>query len=209
MALKKKLAMGIATGALAVSMIGGGTYAYFNDVETSVNEFAAGTLDLAVNPETIISVNNLKPGDSMNRTFKLENNGSLDISQVFLTTNYTESVEGFGDHIVVDFLRNNDKGESIVFESLTLSTLKALSADAVDNTSPEIEKGQGNDKKNENGKKIYFQDGEKDGLKSRTSDQLEVRFRFNENNEDQNAYQGANLELYWTFTATQTAGVSK
>ena len=35
MSIKTKLAMGIATGALAVSMIGGGTYAYFNDVETS------------------------------------------------------------------------------------------------------------------------------------------------------------------------------
>ena len=37
MSIKKKLAMGIATGALAVSMIGGGTYAYFNDVETCKN----------------------------------------------------------------------------------------------------------------------------------------------------------------------------
>ena len=35
MSIKKKLAMGIATGALAVSMIGGGTYAYFNDVEVN------------------------------------------------------------------------------------------------------------------------------------------------------------------------------
>ena len=54
MSIKKKLAMGIATGALAVSMIGGGTYAYFNDVETSENTFAAGTLDLAVNPEQLL-----------------------------------------------------------------------------------------------------------------------------------------------------------
>ena len=35
MSIKKKLAMGIATGALAVSMIGGGTYAYFSDSETN------------------------------------------------------------------------------------------------------------------------------------------------------------------------------
>lgn len=209
MDLRKKLAMSIATGALAVSMIGGGTYAYFNDVETSVNTFAAGTLDLAVNPTTIINVDNLKPGDWMERKFKLENNGSLDISQVFLTTDYTETVEGFGDHIVVDFLRNNDKGESVVIESLTLSQLKVLSADAVDNTSPLIEKGKGNEKKNENGKKIYFQNGEDDGLKHNSSDNMLVKFRFNENNEDQNAYQGANLELYWTFTAKQTAGESK
>ena len=109
MSIKKKLAMGIATGALAVSMIGGGTYAYFNDVETSTNTFAAGTLDLAVNPETIIDVNNLKPGDFMYRGFKLENNGSLDISKVLLTTDFTESVAGFADHIIVEFLINEDK----------------------------------------------------------------------------------------------------
>lgn len=170
MGLKKKLAMGIATGALAVSMIGGGTYAYFNDIETSVNTFAAGTLDLAVNPTTIIDVGNLKPGDWMDRKFKLENNGSLDISEVFLTTDYTESVPGFADHIVVEFLRNNDKGESVVFESLTLSELKVLSADAVDNTSPEKPdngngKGQGNNNKNDNGKKMVKRYGSKMGKK--------------------------------------------
>ena len=48
MSIKKKLAMGIATGALAVSMIGGGTYAYFNDVEANNSNFAAGTLDINV-----------------------------------------------------------------------------------------------------------------------------------------------------------------
>ena len=132
MSLKKKLAMSIATGALAVSMIGGGTYAYFSDVATSTNKFAAGTLDLAVNPATIINVDNLKPGDWMNRTFKLENNGSLDISEVLLTTAYTESVEGFGDQIVVDFLKNDDKADSKVIASKTLSELSTLSQDAVD-----------------------------------------------------------------------------
>ncbi|HJF33033.1 MAG TPA: CalY family protein [Sporosarcina psychrophila] len=198
MSIKKKLAMGIATGALAVSMIGGGTYAYFNDVETSVNTFAAGTLDLAVNPETIISVDNLKPGDWMNRTFKLENNGSLDISKVLLTTDYTESVAGFGDHIVVEFLRNDDKsgitGPSNLIVSKKLSELKNMSADAVKNESP---------------KWFGWQDGEKSGLKAGSKDNMYVKFRFNDNGQDQNAYQDANLELKWTFDAQQTAGESK
>lgn len=208
MGLKKKLAMSVATGALAVSMIGGGTYAYFNDTEVSTNSFAAGTLDLAVNPTTIITVDNLKPGDWMNRKFTLENKGSLDISEVFLTTDYNESVAGFADQIVVEFLKNIDKNNSVVIDRMTLSELSALSADAVDNTSPEIEKGQGNIYKNEKGKKIYFQDGEKDGLKHGNEDQMEVRFVFKDEG-DQNAYQGANLTLNWTFTATQTAGESK
>ncbi|KAA0955499.1 cell division protein FtsN [Sporosarcina sp. ANT_H38] len=198
MNIKKKLAMGIATGALAVSMIGGGTYAYFNDVETSVNTFAAGTLDLAVNPETIIDVSNIKPGDWMYRNFKLENNGSLDISKVLLTTEFTESVGGFGDHIVVEFLINEDKssllGPSNVIDSMTLSELANMSADAVKNESP---------------KWFGWQGGEDSGLKAGTKDNLHVMFRFNDNNEDQNAYQGANLELKWKFDAQQTKGVLK
>ncbi|MBO1911028.1 spore coat protein, partial [Microvirga sp. 3-52] len=67
MSLKKKLAMSIATGALAVSMIGGGTYAYFNDVEVNQSTFAAGTLDINIEgndaDNAIINVDNLKPGD--------------------------------------------------------------------------------------------------------------------------------------------------
>ena len=35
MSLKKKLGLGIATAALGMSLVGGGTYAYFNDVETN------------------------------------------------------------------------------------------------------------------------------------------------------------------------------
>lgn len=197
MGLKKKLAMGVATGMLAVGMIGGGTYAYFNDVETSVNTFAAGTLDLAVNPETIINIDNIKPGDWMNRTFKLENNGSLDISKVFLTTDYTESVAGFGDQIIVHFLKNDDKGSilgpSNVIASKKLSELKNLSADAVKNESPKF---------------LGLQGGEESGLKAGTQDKMYVKFEFVDNG-DQNAYQGASLELKWTFDAQQTKGVSK
>ena len=50
MSLKKKLGLGIASAVLGISLIGGGTFAYFSDTEVSNNTFAAGTLDLAVNP---------------------------------------------------------------------------------------------------------------------------------------------------------------
>lgn len=205
MSIKKKLAMGIATGALAVSMIGGGTYAYFSDVAVSENNtFAAGKLDLAVNPTTVIKVDNLKPGDWMNRTFKLENKGTLDISKVFLTTEYTESVEGFADHIMVDFLRNDDKGshlgESNIIVSKSLSELKRLSADAVDNTSPKGWLGW---------KEGYGQGGEPDGIAAGTTDDMYVKFRFNDNKQDQNKYQNAQLSLTWKFNAQQTAGTAK
>ena len=198
MNIKKKLAMGIVTGAMAVSLIGGGTYAYFNDVETSTNTFAAGTLDLAVNPEQIINIANIKPGDWMYRTFKLENNGTLDISQILLTTDYTESVAGFGDHIMVDFLINEDKssllGPSNVIASKTLSELKNMSPDAVKNLSPKF---------------FGLQGGENSGIKAGKDDDMHVVFRFNDNGLDQNAYQNATLELKWNFDAKQTAGSAK
>ena len=194
MSLKKKLAMGIATGALAVSMIGGGTYAYFNDVEVTNNTFAAGTLDLAVNPTTIINVDNLKPGDWMPRTFELKNDGTLDISNVIISTNYTQiggGSEDFGKHIRVNFLRNNDKSgillPSNVIVSKTLHELKTMGPDAVKNLSHSI-----------------F--AERSGLKAGTKDELAVQFEFVDNGADQNIFQGASLELEWTFNANQTAG---
>src|SRR5690606_23821899 len=97
MSIKKKLGLGLASAALGLSLVGGGTFAYFNDVEATNNTFAAGTLDLAVNPTTIIDVSNIKPGDWMPRTFQLENNGTLDISSVILTTDYTVSGANLGE----------------------------------------------------------------------------------------------------------------
>ncbi|MFP3488745.1 TasA family protein, partial [Staphylococcus sp. SIMBA_130] len=88
MSLKKKLGAGVATAVLGLGLIGGGVFAYFSDTETTNNTFAAGTLDLAANPTTIIDVDNLKPGDIMVREFQLENNGTLDISTVDLATAY-------------------------------------------------------------------------------------------------------------------------
>lgn len=89
MSIKKKLSLGIATGALSLSLIGGGAYAAFNDVEEFQNTFAAGTLDLELGEENLVNLNisNLKPGDYFTRTLTLDNNGSLDINQIFVKAN--------------------------------------------------------------------------------------------------------------------------
>jgi spore coat-associated protein N len=201
MSIKKKLAMSIATGALAVSMIGGGTYAYFNDVETSVNQFAAGTLDLTLTPQQIINVDNIKPGDWMNKDFKLKNGGSLDIAKVLLKTEYSVTDKGgnnyddLGKHIRVNFMWNHDKsisgpwtGLDQVVYSTTLAELRSMTPDAVAN-------------------KVFvpFLE-EKGGLKAGNSDTLSVQFEFVDNGENQNIFQGDSLELKWTFDAKQTAG---
>ncbi len=51
--------------------------------------FAAGTLDLSVNPEVVINVDNIKPGDEMERGFQLVNKGTLAIGDVKLLTDYS------------------------------------------------------------------------------------------------------------------------
>jgi len=190
MSLKKKLGMGIGTAILGLSLVGGGTFAYFSDTAVSENTFAAGTLDLSVNPTTIVDIGNLKPGDTIERTFEFENNGTLDISKVLLETDYkVDGAYEFGEHIVVNFLENKDKS-NVIIESKTLKELKDMSPDAAKALMDSV-----------NGPKSGLEVGEKNNLR--------VQFEFRDNGENQNHLQGAHLELKWTFNAEQTAGEKK
>lgn len=90
MTIKKKLGLGVASAALGLSLIGGGTFAAFNDTATINNHFASGTLDLSVekngdNKALNFDISNMKPGDSVHREFKLKNAGTLAIKDVLLT----------------------------------------------------------------------------------------------------------------------------
>ena len=210
MTLKKKLGMGIASAVLGAALVGGGTFAYFNDTETPNNTFAAGTLDLAVNPSVVINVDNLKPGDVMVREFALENNGTLDISTIDLATTYTvgdangNNTDDFGKHIKVLFLENADKtgdgwviGDyNDVISETTLYDLQNMTPDAVENLNHWITE-------------LLGLGGEDSGLKAGSSDEMYVAFEFVDNDADQNEFQGDSLELEWTFTANQTEGESK
>jgi spore coat-associated protein N len=208
MSIKKKLGLGIASAALGLSLIGGGTYAYFSDTEVTNNTFAAGTLDLSVNPTTIVNVDNLKPGDIIVREFELINNGSLDISSIDLITNYTvndakgdNGSDDFGKHIKVLFLENVDKTgdgwvigdyNDVVAET-TLYDLKNMTPDAVENLQSWITW-------------LLGLNGEDSGLKAGDSDLMYVAFEFVDNGKNQNQFQGDSLELEWTFIAHQTPG---
>lgn len=210
MSIKKKLGMGIASAVLGLSLVGGGTYAYFSDSEVTNNTFAAGTLDLAANPSTVIDVENIKPGDIMVREFLLENNGTLDISKVDLSTVYNvvdakgDNQDDFGKHIKVLFLENADKtGDGWVIDDYndiisetTLYDLQHMTPDAVENLQHWVT--------------WFFElNGEDSGLPAGTSDQMFVAFEFVDNDEDQNEFQGDALQLEWTFTAFQTEGEDK
>lgn len=194
MGIKKKLVMGLLSAVLGLSLIGVGTYAYFSDSEVTNNTFAAGTLDLSVEPTEIINVDNIKPGDSMLRVFELQNNGSLDIDRVLLETDYTvndakgDNTEDFGDHIEVEFLYNLDKLDEVIYKT-TIAELKEMTPEAIYEHILDPQLGK--------------------GLPVGSTDDLAVKFVFVDNGEDQNEFQGDSLELEWTFKAEQTLGTQK
>jgi len=199
MGFAKKVSKGLLTAALGFSLMGGGTYAYFSDTEVTNNTFAAGTLDLAVNPETIASIGDLKPGDAASREFTITNGGTLDISKILLHTNYqvedaklngAANADDFGKHIKVTILYNQANATVQVAET-TLHELQSLTPDltAIDNfvgggTVP-------------------------DGLKPGEADKIIVLFEFVDNGEDQNEFQGDALQVEWKFNAEQAEGTVK
>lgn len=195
MEIKKKLGMAAMSAVLGITLLAGGTFAYFSSTEVTNNTFAAGTLDLSVNPSTIVEVDNLAPGDSIIRSFELVNNGSLDIEKVTLETDYTvhdahnNNTEDFAKHIEVEFLYNVDKLDEVIYRT-TLAELKDMTPDAI------------------NQHIFYPALGEK-GLPVDSLDDFIVKFNFVDNGEDQNEFQGDSLDLKWTFIATQNPGSQK
>ncbi len=188
--------MSMMTAAFGLTLIVGGTYAYFNDSVTTNNTFAAGTLDLSVNPTTIIDAGGLKPGDSITRDFELRNDGTLDIEKVTLDTDYKvidvkgDNTEDFGTYIEVEFLYNVDKMDEVIYET-TLDQLRNMSPEAV------------------NEHIFYPMLGDKGLPAGGEADDLIVKFNFIDNGEDQNQFQGDALELEWTFHAEQAPGDDK
>lgn len=183
---------GFASAVLGISLVSGGTFAYFSDTAVAENTFATGTLDLSVDPEAIINVDNLRPGDYEFRTFYLKNNGSLDISEVLLNTSYKvidangNNTEDFGKHIRINFLENADKSEgnkhNDVIYSTTLYELQNMTPEMVE-------------------KNVIGFENEPSGLPAGTSDTMYLQFEFVDNGENQNQFQGDKLKLKWSFEA--------
>ncbi|WP_077324417.1 TasA family protein [Virgibacillus siamensis] len=194
MGIKKQLGLGIASAALGLSLVGGGTFAYFSDQEVTNNTFAAGTLDLSTSKATIINLDNMKPGDKVVREFELGNIGSLDMSEILLNTEYSvtdvkgDNTGDFGEQIELNFLINDSKGYTVVFET-TLAELKEnplslVEANVID---PEA-------------------DGHGAGLKAGEENLFAVQFEFVDSGEPQNQYQGDTVNLKWKFNAKQGEG---
>lgn len=198
MNIKKTLGLGVVSAALGLTLVGGGTFAYFSDTATSSASFNNGTLSLASDPSVIVDLSNLKPGDLITRDFKLKNDGSLDIPKVLLKTTsvVTDTNNNNGNHnlkddIIVTFLNNNDKRQPEILV-ISLADLESETPDLV-------------------ARKILgtILGGEKSGIKAGTEDKLTVQFAFKETFQPQNYYQGDKLKLTWNFEASQGAGEFK
>ncbi|WP_412839786.1 TasA family protein [Bacillus paranthracis] len=194
MSLKRKLGLGIASATLGLSLIGGGTYAYFSDQVVTNNTFATGILDLAMHPTTSLNLDNLKPGDKVLKKFNVKNSGTLDIKDILMKVDYTvndlkknNSVEDFGKHIKVQFLWDWDPEKSPIYET-TLAELKTQHPGVAS-------------------QKVFLSKwADTGGLKAGKMDWFWMKFIFEDNGKDQNMFQGDSIALKMDFQANQTEG---
>lgn len=193
MSFTKHVSKGIMTAALGLSLVSGGTYAYFSDAVETQNTFATGTLDLAMNPNAVVNISNIKPGDEIYREFTLANNGTLDIYKVLLGTDYqVEDVKGdntgdLAEHIKVTIMYNTSSAANTVIET-TLAELKEQTPDVT-----AIPTFVGSSDGNPN--------LQPDGIPVGQQEKIFVLFEFVDNGEDQNQFQGDTLKVDWTFDA--------
>ncbi|WP_129689896.1 TasA family protein [Gottfriedia acidiceleris] len=191
MGFTQKITKGVMTAALGMSLIGGGTFAYFNDAVDTQNTFAAGTLDLGMNPNAVVNISDIKPGDQIYREFTLENNGTLQIGKVLLDTKYTvedvksDNKEDLAKNIKVTIMYNTSSATNTVVET----TLYDLQNQQPDITA--IDTGLGYTKQ--------------DGIVPGDKEKIFVLFEFIDNGENQNEFQGDKLLVNWKFNA-QTEG---
>ena len=97
--MKKILGLSIAA-LLIIAAVGAGTYAFFSDTESSVNNIlTAGTLDLNINggniAVTTLVVSDVAPGDSGSDNSTLANVGSL-LGELDISTSAVTNTPGAG-----------------------------------------------------------------------------------------------------------------
>lgn len=223
MSLKTKLAMGVMTGALGLSLVGGGTYAAFTDTESVSESYAAGVLDIELHEKDgsnlgskieeglfTTDLTNFKPGDKITKQIRIANHGSLSVGKVNIMADYKNFVDGtttydndsvkaggyihdFADQIKVTIDPANDsQGKSF---SGTLKELK--------NQSDFVIAGQQNKslpkENNEESILAYIED-------LTDHDPVTITLEFLNTEEDQNQFQGDQMDVEFKFVAHQQEG---
>jgi spore coat-associated protein N len=208
MTIKKKLGMGILTGVMGLSLVGGGTWAAFTDEEQALNNFAAGTLNLqlenAANGElgaTALDLSNMKPGDSKDYDIYFDNIGTLAIKNIFVSGERVSSEWDDGGTP-----NGETDSEFISTESQFLNQFTIKIAD-----------GAGNPVLGMNLKEFLDGDTSKDAIKKASEegmglpvdkdrDFIRVTIKF-KNDGNQNKFMGDSAQFKLKFLATQQNGV--
>lgn len=169
------------SGAIGISLISGGTYAYFSDEVETTNTIESGTLELGLSEVkedgVLFEFTNKEPGDTFDYHFELTNDGTLDIGDVTMKSDYTVTDQDkdplkksdFGSQIQITSLKVDDT--ELITKKRTLDELKEMSI--LKDFNPEA------------------------------TAQIDVVFEFKKTKESQNQYQGNAMELNWNFEATQ------
>jgi predicted ribosomally synthesized peptide with SipW-like signal peptide len=111
-----KKIMGLTVSALMVmGLVGGGTWAFFSDIETSTgNTLAAGTLDLTINggndPVTLLNVSDIYPGGSGSNGTTLNNAGNIGGTLAIWIDSITNTESSAGTEFTGDSI-NGSSGE--------------------------------------------------------------------------------------------------
>lgn len=200
MNMKKKMGTGILAGALGLSLVAGGTFAAFNDVETTQNTFAAGTLDLETNADALFDLSNLKPGDYTTKTLTLTNKGTLAIDEVLLTS----TADGWED---MEYSELPDDGDNNKEQFLSQFEVKVMNGPTLNLA----------DLVGHNSQRISFEGVGVEALQPNETRSFEVKITFKDDNTryegsrlfKQNKYQGEGATLNLNFEATQMPGEEK
>ncbi|MCP8615769.1 TasA family protein [Salirhabdus salicampi] len=237
MSIKKKIGMGVASAALGISLVGGGTWAAFNDTATINNHFAAGTLDLEVgkshNKPISFDLSNLKPGDNIQRIFELRNTGTLAIKEVLLdvtSDNFvddTNAVNGgsnteseFLAQFKIDFMNvdgestNWEPRENVVKDGETLTLADLVDGSYVNKIKTDYLASDGSNRINL--APLVVDDTDYRGIPVNPSDidDVFIQITFIDNNDlnndgtyVQNKFQGDSVDFFFNLEATQWDGV--
>ncbi len=190
MSIKKKLGLGIASMALGAALVGGGTFAYFNDTESSTgNTFAAGTIELKPDIPANFQWNlrDQKPGQGFNMSpVTLRNTGTLD-GDLSIAFTVTDTDAG---------LYPASSGTNVLSEVMKVSKFN------VGGTSYDTSSMVGSDGiltlDELNGANLDLGTLTAGGTKS-----IEIDLEFPDTNNAQNQYQGDSLDVDFTLELKQ------
>ncbi|REE90554.1 camelysin [Paenibacillus taihuensis] len=204
MSIKAKLGMGIITASLGLSLIGGGTYAYFNDAGSSIqNSFASGTINLNATKAWDFPANfdlvNMKPGDVTERQFVLQNIGSLDIANTLMSfTSDAGSDAGLLNTLTISyFVSVGNNNEYLLMNSQDITLSDAIAGNYAGKIKAEYLTADG--------KLNLTPDGIKAGA-GVDDHRFRMMVKFPETNVPQNDLQGKQAHLTFNFDARQGAG---